>query len=87
MGRLNDHFRESSYTIHRSAMRRERLPMCCRDNLKKQGIGIRWLDVDGSEIILPLMKCEICGRQYALNGEKYMAIDNLLRFDVLKYDQ
>lgn len=84
MGSLNEHFRQSGYTLHRAALRRERLPRCCRENLHALTTGIKFMDEGGGELLLPLTECVICGRKYAMSDEKYIVVKNLLQFDVVK---
>lgn len=79
---LRDFFQQSGYAIHRSALRLERLPACCRGNLTDCGGGIRHLDRSGNEIRLPLKQCAVCGKRYAVCGEQFLPIDNPLRFDM-----
>ncbi len=84
MDNLNEHFRDSGYSIHRGAIRPERLPECCRSGLIDCRAAVRYLDCSGRETLLPLRQCGFCGRYYAVCGEKFMLIDNLLRFDVVR---
>ena len=84
MSQLNDFFRQNSYTLHRNALRRERLPACCRSgDWRPTHRGIRFLGTHGEEVILPLVRCEICGRQYAEVDGKYFPADNPLQFDLV----
>ena len=83
MGNLNEHFRRSGYTIHRAALRYDRLPACCIRHLNDEGAAVRYLDAAGREIWLPLKKCAVCGRYYAVCGKKYMLIENLLRYETV----
>lgn len=47
-------------------------------------IGIRTLASDGSETVVPLAECQVCGKKYGIIGRKYLPIDNLLQFEVVK---
>lgn len=85
MGSLNEHFRQSGYTLHRTALRKERLPQCCRENLRATNFAVQFLTQDGREEALPLTECPLCGKKYAVmeNG-KYLPIQNILQFDIIK---
>ena len=72
----------SGYAIHRTFLRRERLPECCKEHLAACGISIKHLGDSGEEVNLPLVKCGICGRVYAICGRKYMPVDNLLKYEI-----
>ena len=89
MGSLSDYFNSSGsgYSIHRTALRRERLPVCCRGNLNGCGLGIVFLGLSGEEIILPLNECCVCGRYYAVCGKKYMPVDNLLKYRTINMSE
>lgn len=84
MSHLNEFFRGNGYAIHRSALRPERLPVCCRSGLRELTIGVKTLASDGSETVVPLAECRECGRKYAVFGKKYLPIDNLMKFEVVK---
>lgn len=87
MSSLNEFFQENGYTLHRNAFRRERLPLCCRSgNWQSTHRGIRFLGKQGEELILPLVRCEICGRQYAQENGKYFPADNALQFDLVNIE-
>ena len=73
----------SGCTVHRAALRAERLPECCRAGLTECGLFIKHLDSDGGEIALPLLKCAVCGRYFALRGEKYIPVENPLQFEII----
>lgn len=81
---LNEHFRNSGYTLHREALRKERLPRCCRDNLRALPIGIKFVDRAGGEVLLPVVECASCSKKYAMSDGRYISIKNLLRFDVME---
>lgn len=83
MAPLNDHFKHTAYAIHRSAWRKERLPSCCREGLYPLGIGIRFLTKDGCDTVLPLYECAVCTRKFAVIGNRFMAVDNLMQYDVV----
>lgn len=82
MANLNEHFDQSAYTIHRAALKRKYLPRCCHDNLKALKIGIKFIKRGSGEELLPLVECAVCSRKYALSGDRYMAVSNLLRFEI-----
>ena len=84
MSSMHDYFNPSGsgYAIHRTALRRERLPECCKENLAARGISIKHLGDSGEEVYLPLVKCGICGRVYAICGRKYMPVDNPLKYEI-----
>lgn len=86
MGCLSDYFSPSGsgYAVHRTFLRRERLPACCRENLTDSGLSVKYLGDAGEETYLPLRKCPVCGRYYAVCGGKYMPADHLMRFEVRK---
>lgn len=83
MSSLNEHFKSVGYTFHRNAVRKQRLPQCCRENLKPTAIGVKYFSSDGADAVLPVLECSVCGRKFALSGEKYIAVDNLLKFDTV----
>lgn len=85
MGTLNEHFRQSGYTLHRAALRKERLPRCCRENLRPHSIGIQYLDEHGEAVVLPLVSCTVCGSQFARSNERYLKIGNMRQFEVVPY--
>lgn len=83
MARLNEFFAGNAYALHRAALRRERLPECCRVRLAPKGLSVRFLTRDGGETLLPVEECAGCGRLYALTEDsKYLSIENLMRYDV-----
>lgn len=84
MGNLNEHFRQSGYTLHRMAVRKERLPQCCRDNRRVTDFAIKFMNQNGGEEALPLAECPICGKKYAMMGEKYLPIKNTLQFQIIR---
>ena len=86
MSGLNEHFSASGYSIHRAAVRKERLPECCRSGLRECGMAVRYLGASGEDILLPLMKCAFCGRLYAVmeeGGNRFLPVDNPLRFEIV----
>ncbi len=83
MSSLNEHFKSSGYAFHRDAVRKTRLPRCCRENLKTTSVGIKYFSTNGADVVLPVLECSVCGRKFALSGEKYIAVDNLLKFDTV----
>ena len=83
MSALNDHFRRSGYSPHRQSLRWERLPDCCRGGLTDCGASVKYLGLSGENVLLPLVKCAVCGRYYAVCGKKYMLIENLLRYETV----
>lgn len=82
MSDLNEHFKQSGYTLHRAALRRECLPRCCRENMRALTIGINFMDRAGSEQLLPLVECAVCFKKYALSDGRYMAVKSLLKFKI-----
>lgn len=86
MSSLNEHFKSVGYTFHRDAVRKARIPQCCRKNLKPTGIGIKYFSPDGADVVLPLLECSVCGRKFAVSGEKYIAVDNILKFDTVSFE-
>ena len=83
MAGMREFFSENPYTLHRTALRRERLPFCCRSGLKPKGLSVRFLARDGGETLLPVQECAGCGKLYALTEEnRFLPIDSLLRYDV-----
>lgn len=85
MGNLNEHFRQSGYTLHRTALRKERLPQCCRENLRTTNFAVQFLNQDGREEALPLTECSLCGKKYAMMREgKFLPIKNTLQFEIIK---
>lgn len=89
MGSLNEYFGPSGsgYSIHRTFMRPERLPGCCRESLSECGLNIRYLGDSGEEIYFPLVRCRVCGRYYAVCGRKYMTVDNLMKYEIFSIGQ
>lgn len=87
MSSLDEHFRQSGYTFHQNLMRKERLPRCCQENLHKLDIGIEYLNLNGASIILPVCECRVCGRKFAVSDEKYIYIDNILKFNTINLEQ
>lgn len=87
MGSLGDYFRNSGYAIHRAALRSDRLPECCRHSLAECGMSAVFLDPSGSEILLPMKKCGVCGRSYALSDGKYIPIDSLLKYRIVLHSE
>lgn len=83
MSSLNEHFKSVGYTLHRDSVRKQRLPQCCRENLKPTSIGIKYFSPSGEDVVLPVLKCNICGRKFALSGKRYISIDSLLKFDIV----
>ena len=83
MSSLNEHFKSVGYTFHKDAVRKQRLPQCCRENLKPTYIGIKYFSPGGEDVVLPVLKCSLCGRNFALFGERYIPADNLLKFDTV----
>ena len=84
MSQLNNFFRQNGYTLHRSARRRERLPACCRSgDWHETNKGVRFLGKQGENVIWPLVRCPICGRQYAEAEGKYFPADNTLQFEIV----
>ncbi len=87
MSGLHDFFRQNGYTLHRSARRRERLPVCCRSgDWLPTHRGVRFLGARGEEVILPLVRCRFCGRQYAEAEGHYFSADNPLQFEIVPFD-
>ena len=84
MSSMHDYFNPSGsgYAIHRTALRRERLPECCRNSLTECSLSIKYLGNSGENVLLPLVKCGVCGRLYAQCGEKYMPVDNPLKYEM-----
>ena len=72
----------SGYSIHRTALRWKRLPKCCHESLAACGRYIKYRGEAGENVLLPLVKCGICGRVYAICGEKYMPVDNLMKYEI-----
>jgi hypothetical protein len=87
MGSLSDYFKTSGYAVHRSALRPERLPECCRNALADVGRAIRYLDSYGKEIWVPIKRCGVCGRCYAVCEGKYMPIDNPLKYETVNLSE
>lgn len=87
MGNLNEHFKHSGYTFHRNSVRKERLPRCCQKNLHKLRIGIKYLNPNGEDVILTVCQCSVCGRKFALLDNKYITVDNILKFDTVNLDR
>ena len=85
MSSLHDYFNPSvsGYAVHRTFLRRERLPECCRKTLAECGLWIKYLGSSGENVLLPLVKCGVCGRLYAKSKEKYMPIDNLMKYEIV----
>ncbi|MBQ1554474.1 MAG: hypothetical protein IIZ68_03345 [Clostridia bacterium] len=81
---LSDYFRKSAYALHRSALRKQRLPGCCQEKLSPTGRGVRFLTRGGCDTVLPLWKCRVCTRTYAMMEERYLPIDNPLRFEIVE---
>ncbi len=86
MGGLREHFNAaaSGYAIHRATLRAERLPACCRTGLSDSGCFIQSLGAGGEEALYPLLQCAVCGRYFALCGEKYLPVENLMRYEVIR---
>ncbi len=87
MGGLSNHFKGSGYAIHRTAIRPGRLPECCRNALADCLLAVRFLDASGKERLLPMKKCGVCGRYYAVCEDKFMAIGNLLKYDIVNLSE
>ena len=87
MGSLSEYFRSSGYAVHRSALRPERLPACCRNALDDCGRAVRYLDSAGQEIWLPIRRCGVCGRYYAVWEGKYMPVDNPLKYEMVNLSE
>ncbi len=83
MSSLNEHFKSVGYTFHQNAVRKIRLPLCCRENLKPTAIGIKYFSTEGQDAVLPVLECSVCGKKFALFGQKYVEIDNILKFDTV----
>ena len=86
MGGLNEYFSTSGYSIHRAAVRRERLPECCRSGLRGSGAAVKYLGQAGENILLPLLRCASCGRMYAVcdeSGKRFMPVENPLRYEIV----
>ena len=86
MANLSNHFKSSGYAIHRSMIRKARLPQCCREHLCTINLGISYLDSNGAEIVLKVEECSECGRRFAVSNGKYMAVDNALKFDIVNLE-
>lgn len=84
MFRLDEHFLQSGYTIHKGGLKRLNLPDCCREELYETEFGVKYLNNDGQIIILPTAKCRKCGKLYFVNRSRYCLIVNKLKYEFVK---
>lgn len=88
MSGLNEHFASSGYTIHRISLSSGALPECCRES-EPMGTAIRYPGGSAGDSLLPLVKCRLCGRMYAIvksDGvrERFLPVENPLRYDIVQ---
>ena len=87
MGSLSEFFKNSGYAVHRIPLRPERLSECCRNALADCGCAVRYLDPAGQEILLPIRKCGVCGRCYAMGEGRYLPIDNPMKYEIVNLSE